>query len=485
MKSIQSVMAGLGLLVMLMSSRPALATTCDYDSHGKPYSLDPANPGKRLRLKFKGPSAARPPRHPDETLASCSCIQPLTEARIAASISKRNKLSLICGDWAGFAASRGFNELPAQVMNSNGIVTPVIYSQAKLQGGVFTGMDLSGVNFTGARLTGAQMDLVDLHDANLTEARLQGARLTYANLTNVNLTQAPLALAWLQHAKLNVRMSELCPGKLKRKLDGTFQYEFGSNIPELNTAKTYGTMFPFTSCAPVRNSSADVGASDEYISITEAMVADLISQLGIVDFPYDLTDLVPPTITLEPGQDCVASDGSFLSPCLSYSNTISFFGAASDNTALDRVEFSSGGPGVLASGTSNWDTGAITLQNGGYNYIAIWAVDVVGNYSTPLYVPVTYCAPLLSITSFPALIGPFTQNGTISFGIPNGCDLSFNWSISEEDPYNFLSFNPTSGSGVGSFTYSFSANPTINNRSGSFTVLGHTFNITQQGDTEL
>ena len=153
MKSIQSVMAGLGLLVMLMSSRPALATTCDYDSHGKPYSLDPANPGKRLRLKFKGPSAARPPRHPDETLASCSCIQPLTEARIAASISKRNKLSLICGDWAGFAASRGFNELPAQVMNSNGIVTPVIYSQAKLQGGVFTGMDLSGVNFTGARLT--------------------------------------------------------------------------------------------------------------------------------------------------------------------------------------------------------------------------------------------------------------------------------------------------------------------------------------------
>lgn len=67
---------------------------------------------------------------------------------------------------------------------------------AKLEGGIFRGMDLSGADFRGAEL-----DRTDFRGANLSGANFENADLDDANLTGANISGANFKGAELEFAK--------------------------------------------------------------------------------------------------------------------------------------------------------------------------------------------------------------------------------------------------------------------------------------------
>jgi hypothetical protein len=132
-------------------------------------------------------------------------------------------------------------------------------------------------------------------------------------------------------------------------------------------------------------------------NIITVMASDLAGNSGIsvLTVTYTLSDLIPPTITI----NSPTSNATYNTA----TRTLNLGGTSSDNVGVTQVTWanSRGGSGT-ASGTTNWQVSGITLQSGS-NIITVTARDAAGNSRTDTltatYTPSEQVVPIITISS--------------------------------------------------------------------------------------
>ena len=183
---------------------------------------------------------------------------------------------------------------------------------------------------------------------------------------------------------------------------------------------------------------------------------------------YTPPDTLPPTITITSPTSAL----SYTSP----GSTIVLAGSASDNVGIAKVSWANDrGTNGTASGTTNWTTGGIVLQNG-LNQITITAYDAAGNQSRAL-LAVSYSAtkvnPLVIATSTLPLsnVGQ-TYSATLT---ATGGATPYRWSSSSKLPQGLKLATNGSISGVpktaGTYNFTFTVQDSSNNRASTSLTL--------------
>ncbi len=181
-------------------------------------------------------------------------------------------------------------------------------------------------------------------------------------------------------------------------------------------------------------------------------------------------DTTPPVITI----DQPTADSSWTTD----RSPVNISGAASDNVGVTQVIWSNnrGGSGTASLTASSWSAKDVALQNG-TNIITVTASDAAGNKGSDT-LSVTYNPPGCSYAISPTSRSHDSNagSGSVSVTAGNGCA----WSVLNSTAWITVTSGP-SGTGNGSVTYSFTSNSSTTSRSGTLTIGGQTFTVTQQG----
>ncbi len=123
--------------------------------------------------------------------------------------------------------------------------------------------------------------------------------------------------------------------------------------------------------------------------------------------------------------------------------------------------------------TVTWTENTSTSSRSGTATIAGNSFGVTQGGTTPVTCTSFSISPTSSNPSYPAGQAVVTVTGS-----PAGC-TGGSWSASES--LTWLSLSPTSGTGSGSVTVTWTENTSTSSRSGTATIAGNTFNVTQSG----
>ena len=153
------------------------------------------------------------------------------------------------------------------------------------------------------------------------------------------------------------------------------------------------------------------------------------------------------------------------------------------NSPTGSVSFAVGqtalGAGVLSgsggSATANLTVQGIQLSSGSNAISASYAgsATFLASASTSS-VTVTVAGCTYSLNSSTASVGPGASSGTVNVLADGGCS----WTASSNASWLTIS-SGSSGSGDGTVNYSFAANTASTGRSGTLTIAGQTFTVTQ------
>jgi hypothetical protein len=176
-------------------------------------------------------------------------------------------------------------------------------------------------------------------------------------------------------------------------------------------------------------------------------------------------DTTPPTITIS----SPSNNQAFGSSTVSVTGTASDPGSPSAGVVAVEVRVN-GGTWLTANGTTSWSISIPLLANG--NTIEARSRDGATNYSTVAMVTVVKvpCSYTLSVTS--ASHGSTTAARFFSVTANSGCS----WSAAANQTWLHTT---SSGSGSGTVYYTLDVNPYATFRTGTVTVGGQAFTVTQ------
>lgn len=155
---------------------------------------------------------------------------------------------------------------------------------------------------------------------------------------------------------------------------------------------------------------------------------------------------------------------------------------------LPYTAFASGIPGLSLSGTGGTATGSLNLNYdpasavaGTYAGVLAVSSPASANLVTAVPVVLTVINPQpCTYTLIPTGSSAAAAGGGNSLAVATGTLCS--WSATASDP-SWITITSGAGTGPGNVGYTLAANPGVNQRSGSITVGGQTYSITQFGSS--